>query len=193
MFLRLLTAAMLSVCAVSVAHADPVTYTFAGTFTGSLGVFSFTDLPGTITLVGNTSGTTSQGAGFYTNTTGVSTITLQGIGTALFLSPTFGAESQFDGAGFYDVATGFGVDLYDPALGYYALTAPFSDTGFLETSFAASFGTTEWTSLGDLSLTGDGGTSATFTASSVAPEPGSFALLGTGLAGVAGLVRRRLL
>lgn len=183
-------------CASVAAHADPVTYSLAGTFTGTIGALSFTDASGTITQISDTTMTDSLGAGFYTNTGGISTITLQGIGTAIFLSSTFGAESQFDGAGFFDSDNGFGSSIYDPALGAYALTAPFSDTAYLETSFAASFGTTELTSLGDLSLTGDDGTSATFTANSpsgtaVTLEPSSFLLLGTGLFSVAATIRRR--
>src|SRR6185312_9706986 len=159
-------AALLAAGSLSVAHADPVTYTLTGTFSGSLGSTSFTSIAGTITMVGDTSGVTDLGSGFFTNTTGTSTITLQGLGTATFLSTTFGAESQFDGAGFYDTANGFGSGIFEPALNSSVdLTGPFSDTAFLETSFAAELlGTTEATDLGDLSLIGDDNSSATFTA-----------------------------
>ncbi|HZL28011.1 MAG TPA: PEP-CTERM sorting domain-containing protein [Acidobacteriaceae bacterium] len=177
-----------------VAHAAPITYTMSGVFSGSIGATSFTDTAATFTFVGDTSATASLGAGFYTNTAGVSTITLAGLGTATFLSTTFGAESQFDGAGFYDIANGFGVSIYDPALGSYALTPSFSDTASLERSFAAGFGTTESTSMGELLLDGNDGSPATFTASQAVttPEPGSFAMLATGLLGVTCVLRRRL-
>jgi len=191
-------AAVLAISSFSAAHADPVMYTLTGSFTGSLGAVSFTSLPGTITFVGDTSGITNLGAGFYTNTAGVSSITLQGLGTAVFLSSTFGVSSQFDGAGFYDIANGFGSDIYDPVLGYYSLTAPFTDTAFQETSFAAeALGVVEPTTLGDLSLSGDDNAPATFTASELAaviPEPGAFTLLGTGLLSMTGMLagkRRR--
>jgi hypothetical protein len=185
-------AAMLAAGSLSVAHADPVTYTLTGSFTGSLGAVSFHSLSGTITFAGDTSGITDLGAGFFTNTA------VQGLGTATFLSATFGAESQFDGAGFYDIANGFGSGIFDPALGNYDLTSPFADTAFLETSFPAEvLGATEATTLGDLSLTGDDNSSATFTASvatAVVPEPGGLTLLETGLLSIAGMLagkRRR--
>lgn len=195
MRLRLFVAAVLALCCVS-AYADPVTYTLSGTFSGTLGALSFSGAAGSIVFQGDTSSVNSLGGGFYTNTVGVSTFTVAGIGTAIFLSPTFGAESNSGGAGFFDIATGFGTSLYDPALSGYALTAPFSDTGFLLRSFATQFGTTALTSLGELSLLGDDGSPATFTAATtgpaVTPEPGSFALLLTGAVGSGSLLLRRL-
>jgi hypothetical protein len=177
----------------AIAHADPVMYTLSGIMSGSIGSTMFTDSLATWTFVGDTSGITSLGAGFDTSTDGISTITLAGVGTATFLSSTFGVESQFDGAAFYDAANGFGVGIYDPSLGYYALTSPFSDTAYFMESFAAGFGTSEPTTLGDLTIT-DGdfqNPTTTFQASAATPEPCSLLLLCTGLLTGAGVKWRR--
>jgi hypothetical protein len=179
------------------ARAESVTYTLTGTFSGSVGALTFNSVAGTFSLVGDTANTTSVGGGFYTNTLGVATISIDGIGTAFFYSPTFGAEAQFGGAGFYDPDTGFGVSLYDPALTGYTLSSSFTDSGPLLESFDASFGGTEATSLGDLTISGDVGTTATFTASgsqiAATPEPQSIALVATSALGLARILRRRLL
>lgn len=128
--LSMIFTVLLLTFAPSAVYADPITYSLQGTFSGSLGALSFSDTPGTFIFQGDDSGKTSLGAGYYTNTQGISTLLLNGVGTAIFLSQTFGVESQMDGAAFYDAANGFGVGIYDPSLGAYALQTPFSDTAF---------------------------------------------------------------
>ncbi len=109
MRLSLFVAAALFSASLS-AHATPVEYVFTGNFTGTLGANSFNNAAGTFAFTGDTSTVVNLGGGFYTNTAGVSTITLASLGTATFLSSTFGAESQPNAGAFYDIGTGFGVD-----------------------------------------------------------------------------------
>lgn len=187
--------AAVALCMFSLAaHADPVTYTLSGYFSGTIGSTPFTNTLLVFSMTGDTSNvTTLPGGTYYINTVGESTVTLDGIGTAIFTHPAFGVESQYndfgrpDSASFYDNDNSWAVTVLDSAFNGYNLTAPFGPiTGEAVDNRLGS----EPTSLGSLVILGETG-NATFQATAATPEPSSFALLGTGLLGVVGLVRKR--
>jgi hypothetical protein len=173
----------------SPALADSATYTETAVASGSLGGASFSDALVTITLLGDTS-TSTTGIFGALEVFGPATVTVEAIGTASFTdslavfdNPTFGAAGILDsnlGLFGFDV-----LDTIDPAFGTYDLTTnigpitgsslfspPDPNNGF------NGFATTD----GNFVLTNSG--TSTFSASTAVPEPGSLFLLGVGLSGL---------
>jgi hypothetical protein len=180
----------------AVAHADTITYTLSGDFTGSLNGVAFNNALGTITLVANPANVVAGGPPPLTlnvGTPGEDTAAIAGFSTAFFAQTTLNAVlvPGAGEAGFYDTLSDFTVGIQNSALDSYILGTALSPTAG---TFVGS-GIAETTSLGALVITGGSGVdlSATIqhTPPPTVPEPSSFALLGTGLLSSAWMLRRR--
>ncbi len=190
-------ACMLAIASLA-AHADPVTYTLKGLFSGSIDGELFTNGIGAFTLTSDTNSVTSIAPGFYFNAgrpapgnTVIFSLYAYSINIATtFTNSNIGVESEYNTAAFYDLKSGFAVGDYSDAIGGYDLT---SGMGPVAGTFVSTGAISEaTTSYGDLIITG--GNNVTFQADvtpAATPEPSSLLLLSTGLLGMAGIVRRR--
>lgn len=203
-FFRYWPLALLILLGSQSASADPITYTFQGTASGTLGSTSFTNSPFTITVTANTNSISE-----FTMTCTPSpctvldvpamtaTITVDGLTTSI-TSPigvfdnqtvdVFGL-SRISGSG----SGGIGMDLLDltnAMFASYNLSSPLGTVGPFNpgtlTEFSCSSGCVT-TGLGDLSFTSASG--VTFTDPISTPEPSGLLLLGTGLLAVLGIFR----
>lgn len=172
------------------ARAESVTYTVSDTASGSIGAQTFTNQVITVTFVGDTTNI-SGNPGFYTNTPGVATINISGLGTFTFTGSTEFFDNQGEeAAGIADTSVGSILDTYNSAFATYTGSTsigPLSGSVFYSSAYDFN------TSGGILNLSSARSTS-TLTAivgAAPTPEPSSFALLGSTLLGAAGLFRRR--
>ena len=193
---RLLCALLLLACGLMplTAIAGPINYTetfmASGTVNGSpfdaQVTFSFsTD---TSLIFGNCLGF----GGLFCTPNGTASVSIAGVGNGTFTDPFFVFDNQGASvAGFSDAAMEDVVDLSNPAFATYDLKSsigPLNSTYFF-TDTGASFGST----LGTIVFNSFSGTPVfQATTGPTTPEPGSLVLFGSGMVGLATILRRKL-
>ena len=180
---------LFSLCCVA-ASASTITYTeILANANGVLDGTTFTGQTVTLTLMGDTAGITNPLAGIFENH-GPATVSVSGVGTDTFTDTIFVGDSQGSTlAGFVDASTSSDIlDIANSAFATYAL-----DTSIGPVSGGtSSVGTDLYNTMGgtfEITSPLNVDHSATFSATGV-PEPGTFALMAFGIAGVF-LSRRR--
>jgi hypothetical protein len=171
------------------AQADTITYVETATASGKFDGVKFNDATVTLTGVGDSS-LVSSGSGIYSLVLPVS-VTVSGIGTGDF-KQTIDVVSNTGSsvAGFGDVTSNLAI-LFDESAGLATFNlaeafGPVSGTALFNAG--QSFGTTD----GALVLNDVSDVSFQAIESNVpSPEPSTFVMLGTGMAWMAGTVRRR--
>lgn len=200
--MTLATLLLMILCLGSASHADaaPITFTFQGTGSGTVGTQSFTDSAFTISLSSDTTAIIQIGE-FYRTPPASATINLAGIGTGTFtqLANVITIPDGFGAATFVGLELPAnslqlnGVTLFSATLNGYTLQGPI---GPISNRPAGSGFLNAPTTLGQVQFTNYGNT-LTFTATlgtpgaEPVPEPTTMLLLATGIVGGAVLRKRK--
>ena len=184
------------------ALAGPITFTFVGTDSGSLGGTPFSPSTITITAVADTANLVSNpccgaSSAVLDNST---VVTISGLGTFTFTSQTevwWITSAGFGGLGAYNgnPATIVGANLVD--VGDSSLVGWNENTSIGPVIDPTTGDFTQWTLVNEETNAGqlifdNGGSLSLFQASvGPVPEPASFLLVGAGLLGTAALRRKR--
>src|ERR1700685_2227344 len=125
MMIRKLTVAAVCVAALTVsAYAAPVTYTFSGIASGSLGGTTFTDAAFTATFTGNTNSIDTSNPPFYVFRN-ISGTFEEGGGATVTLTANVESNASAANIDFYDAAFTNGLGFQDNSLSGYELSTSF--------------------------------------------------------------------
>ncbi|MGA3317720.1 MAG: PEP-CTERM sorting domain-containing protein [Candidatus Korobacteraceae bacterium] len=172
------------------AAAGPITFTESFTAAGTVNGNPF-DANVIFSLTTDTTLITG-GGGIFLTPAGVASVTIQGVGAGTFTDPFDVFDNQnVSVAGFTDVNIEDIVDLSNSAFATYNLQSPIGPLA--STFFFVDTGAALDSTLGTIIIDSTSGT-PTFaaTTSGTTPEPGSLVLFGSGVVGLAAVIRRKL-